>query len=121
MTNERPNVTRDGHYCLSDTARILSVSTQTLRRHTQLGLITCSRWSHNGRAFYTGKEILRYWRENKSHSDNLRIDNDSEDGKRAMLKSVSLWRDVERQMHKALSMILAKESTSKTGKGEERL
>ena len=68
MTNERPNVTRDGHYCLSDTARILSVSTQTLRRHTQLGLITCSRWSHNGRAFYTGKEIVRYWNENASRN-----------------------------------------------------
>lgn len=64
MTNERPKVERDGRYSIKDTASLLSVSTMTIRRHTKAGLLACEKWPHNGRTFYTGKEILRYWREN---------------------------------------------------------
>lgn len=77
MTSERPNVTRDGRYSLNDTAKLLSVSTMTIRRHTKAGLLECGRWPHNGRAFYTGREILKYWRQ--SASVNINNDNDNAD------------------------------------------
>lgn len=67
MTSERPDVTKDGRYSLKDTAELLSISTMTIRRHTKAGLLECGRWPHNGRVFYTGKEILRYWRDYAKH------------------------------------------------------
>ena len=38
------------------------VNVSTVRRHTEAGYLRCGHWRHNGRRFYTGKEILRYYK-----------------------------------------------------------
>lgn len=62
MTNAEPKVSEMGRYTTKQVAELLEVNVSTVRRHTKAGYLRCGHWRHNGRRFYTGKEILRYYK-----------------------------------------------------------
>lgn len=62
MTNAEPKVSEMGRYTTKEVAELLEVNVSTVRRHTEAGYLRCGHWRHNGRRFYTGKEILRYYK-----------------------------------------------------------
>ena len=61
MTNKEPNVNMTDRYSTTQVAELLEVDVTTVRRHTRAGYLKCGHWRHNGRRFYTGREILRYY------------------------------------------------------------
>ena len=64
MVNEEPQVSPTARYSIGEAAQILGVHRNTLRRHTNTGPtgIDCSFRKSNGRRFYTGKDIVKFWR-----------------------------------------------------------
>ncbi len=64
MVNEEPKVSPSARYSIEEAAALLGIHRNTLRRHTNTGPtgISCSFRKSNGRRFYTGLEILRFWR-----------------------------------------------------------
>lgn len=64
MTPIEPMVDVAGRYSITETCSALRIHRNTLRQHTEGGLIKCGFRRVNGRKFYTGAEIKRYW---KSH------------------------------------------------------
>ncbi len=61
MTTTEPNVKLNDRYSTAQVAELLGVDASTVRRHTRAGYLKCGYWRHNGRRFYTGREILRYY------------------------------------------------------------
>lgn len=61
MTAEKPNIKLDGRYSATETAKILDVSVEWLRRQANDGIISYKVRRSNNRRFYLGSEILRYW------------------------------------------------------------
>lgn len=51
-----------GRYDTKTTCEILGISVRTLQNHTKEGRIKCGRRRSNGRPFYEGSEIVRYWK-----------------------------------------------------------
>lgn len=62
MTAEEPKVTETGRYNVTETCAILGVHRNTLRRYTELGQIKVGFRRTSARKFYTGKDILKFWR-----------------------------------------------------------
>ena len=64
MVNEEPKVSPSARYSIEEAAALLGIHRNTLHRHTNTGPtgISCSFRKSNGRRFYTGLEILRFWR-----------------------------------------------------------
>lgn len=64
MVNEEPKVPPTARYSIGEAARILGVHRNTLRRHTNTGPtgINCEHRKYNGRKFYTGLEIVKFWK-----------------------------------------------------------
>lgn len=62
MIETEPHVITTGRYPISKASEILGINRKTLYRHTIDGLIKCGFRRTNGRKFYTGGEILRYWK-----------------------------------------------------------
>jgi DNA-binding transcriptional MerR regulator len=62
MTPTEPQVSDSGRYTITETSKILKLHPNTVRAHTEAGLIKCGFRRCNGRKFYTGSEIKRYWR-----------------------------------------------------------
>ena len=64
MVNEEPKVSPTARFSIGEAAQILGVHRNTLRRHTNTGPtgIKCQHRKLNGRKFYTGLEIVRFWR-----------------------------------------------------------
>lgn len=64
MVNEEPKVSPTARYSIQEAAAILGVHRNTLRRHTNTGPtgIACSFFKSNGRRFYTGRDIVKFWR-----------------------------------------------------------
>lgn len=67
MINEEPKVNQNGHYSVIETAAALGISRRSLERYTLKGFdgIKCSHHRCNGRRFYTGYEIIRFWKSQK--------------------------------------------------------
>lgn len=61
MTSTIPEVVPTGRYTSKETIAALGISLRTLQNHTREGLIKCGRRKANGRPFYKGSEIIRYW------------------------------------------------------------
>ena len=59
---EEPRVAATGRYSIPETCRALGIHRNTLRLYTQGGLIKCGFRRANGKKFYTGAEILRFWK-----------------------------------------------------------
>ena len=62
MTTTEPKVDKDGRYSTEQAAKMLGISRRTLDGHAKIGKIRYGRRRSNGRRFYTGMEIVRYWR-----------------------------------------------------------
>lgn len=60
--SEEPRVSPTGRYTIRQACDILGIgSANTLRRYTMNGMIQCGFRSTNGRRFYTGIEIIKFW------------------------------------------------------------
>ncbi|MBO8467190.1 MAG: helix-turn-helix domain-containing protein [Bacteroidetes bacterium] len=62
ITSEEPKVSATGRYGTMETCRKLGVCKDTLRRYRSEHKIRCGYRKENGKVFYTGAEILRFWR-----------------------------------------------------------
>ncbi len=62
MTAEIPSVSNTGRYAPKQACMALGISLRTLQIHTKEGKIKCGRRRINGRPFYEGSEIIRYWK-----------------------------------------------------------
>ena len=64
MVNDEPKVSPTARYSIGEAAAILGIHRNTLRRYTNIGPIgiKCQFRRSNGRKFYTGLEIVKFWR-----------------------------------------------------------
>ena len=62
MITTEPKVDKDGRYSAKEAASLLGVSRSTLARDVKAGKIKCGIRRSNGRRFYLGMEIVRYWK-----------------------------------------------------------
>lgn len=64
MVNEEPIVPPTARYSIGEAAEILGIHRNTLRRHTNTGPngIRCQFRRSNNRKFYTGLEIVKFWK-----------------------------------------------------------
>jgi len=62
MVNIEPPVRRDGRYNIAETCRLLGVHRNTLLRYERLGMIHSGLRRSTSRKFFTGVEILRFWK-----------------------------------------------------------
>lgn len=62
MICREPDIKESDRYSTKQTAEILQVHECTIRRYTKQGYLKCGVKRHNGRRFYTGREILRFYK-----------------------------------------------------------
>lgn len=62
LTTEEPKVTPNGRYNVMQASFALGIHRNTLQRYTDYGYIKCCFRRSTKRKFYTGTEILRFWR-----------------------------------------------------------
>jgi len=62
MKSNEPQLNLTGRYNIEETCAFLGIHRHTLRRYTNRGKIRCGYHRVNGRKFYLGSEILRFWR-----------------------------------------------------------
>lgn len=62
MTALEPQAVPAGRYNIKQASALLDIHRNTLRRYTDSGEIKCG-FHKNGRKFYLGREIIRFWRE----------------------------------------------------------
>jgi hypothetical protein len=66
MTTEPPKVTENGRYPIGEAARLLGIDRKTLRDKTQLsvrdGGIAFTIPKGSTKKFFSGRDILAYWR-----------------------------------------------------------
>lgn len=64
MVVEEPKVSPTARFSIGEAAEILGVHRNTLRRYTNIGPtgIRCHYRKSNNRKFYTGMDIVMFWR-----------------------------------------------------------
>lgn len=62
MTTSEPKIPDADKYGVFEAAKILGVNQSTIRRQTNAGNLKYGIRRHNGRRFYTGAELKRFWR-----------------------------------------------------------
>ena len=62
MKATEPNVAKTARYSLEETAQLLGVHPNTVIRYVKAGKLRYGVRRTNRRKFYTGMEILRFWR-----------------------------------------------------------
>lgn len=62
MTNTEPEVADNGRYSLSETCKVLKLSIKTVLKYTDTGDLKHGIHKHNGRKFYKGSEIKKFWK-----------------------------------------------------------
>lgn len=62
LVSTQPKVALDGRYTPKETYTVLGISRSTLHNHTKAGRIKFRLRRNSKRYFYTGAEIIRYWR-----------------------------------------------------------
>ncbi len=62
MIATEPQVAPSGRYSITEAARALGISRDTLRRHTIAQKIKCGVRKANNKKFYKGIDILAYWK-----------------------------------------------------------
>lgn len=65
MTTEEPKVSLTGRYGVMATCNALGIDRHTLQRKTKAGFIRCHKRRDTNRIFYTGIDIMHYWRGEK--------------------------------------------------------
>ena len=61
MTTEPPKVTENGRYPIGEAAKLLGISPRHLLRLATEGILRYSVSRKNGKKYFSGKELLRYW------------------------------------------------------------
>ena len=61
MTTSQPNVRPNDRLELRDAAKALKVNRSTIIRWTASGKLHCGKRKGNGRNFWSGAEILKFW------------------------------------------------------------
>lgn len=56
------NISDRSRYSSKQAAQLLKISRSTLKKYTDLGDIKCEFYKHNGRRFYTGYDIKKFWK-----------------------------------------------------------
>lgn len=62
ITPVEPNVNELGRYSVMETCAALGIHRNSLRKYTEQGLIKCGFRKLSARKFYSGREILKFWR-----------------------------------------------------------
>lgn len=62
ITYDEPVVNVTSRYDINQTCKLLGISRKTLLKYTKYGLIRCGFRKETMKKFYTGLEILRFWR-----------------------------------------------------------
>ena len=62
ITAVEPRLNKDGRYSSAEASRLLGIHRNTLIAYTRQGLIKCGYRRENARKFFTGAEILRFWK-----------------------------------------------------------
>ena len=62
MTYQEPDVLPTGRYSIKETCNALGISRETLRKYTTMGLIRFGMRRITGKKFYSGKDIVNFWR-----------------------------------------------------------
>lgn len=62
ISSVEPNVSDKNKYSPKQTCELLGMHRNTLARYTDQGAIKCEIHKHNGRKYYTGHEIKRFWK-----------------------------------------------------------
>ena len=65
MKSSMPNLSPSAMYTIAETCELLGIHRDTLRKYTFAGSIRCGFRRCNGRKFYLGSEILRFWKAQK--------------------------------------------------------
>lgn len=62
MTKTEPNVKPTDRFELREAAEVMEVDKSTILRWTNKGLLSCRIRRSNNRRFWTGAELVRFWR-----------------------------------------------------------
>ena len=62
ITATEPRISESWRYSVSETCQILGIHRNTLTSYTSSGTIKCGFRKMNGRKFYLGSEIMKFWR-----------------------------------------------------------
>ncbi len=62
MIGTEPKTEPARRYKISEVCSLLGIERSTLRRHTKQGHIQVNYWKSNNRPFYTGHDVLKFWR-----------------------------------------------------------
>ena len=62
LTFNEPVVSANNRYTVSETCKILGICRNTLLKYTRMGAINYGMRRNMRNKFYTGREILRFWR-----------------------------------------------------------
>ena len=62
MKSVLPPIEAKGRYSAKEAAELLGVSLRTIQRHTKEGYLHFGIRPVNGRRFYYGSELVRYWK-----------------------------------------------------------
>lgn len=63
ITSNEPQVEPMKRYTINETAALLGIHRNTLRRYTDSGYIKCKYRKDTMTKIYLGQEVLRFWRE----------------------------------------------------------
>jgi DNA-binding transcriptional MerR regulator len=61
MVTHEPTVCPTSHYSIGQTAALLGIHRNTLRRYTEQGRIRPNVHAGTNKTYYKGLEILRFW------------------------------------------------------------
>ena len=62
VTSEEPRVMPNSRYSINQTCAILTITRKTLAKYTKAGLIECGHRPITMQTFYTGRDIMKFWR-----------------------------------------------------------
>ncbi len=62
MTTEEPKVSMNARFTITQTCAILGIHRNTLLKYTSLGAIRHGVRRSTAQKFYTGSEIIRFWK-----------------------------------------------------------
>ncbi|MBQ8714293.1 MAG: helix-turn-helix domain-containing protein [Prevotella sp.] len=62
MVNEEPVVSLSARYTIAQTAKLLGMSRNTIRKYTEIGELKSITHKSTGKTLYEGISILKFWR-----------------------------------------------------------
>lgn len=62
ITCNEPKVNETSRYSINETCELLGITRKTLLKYTVYGLIKCGYRKATMRKFYTGLEIMKFWK-----------------------------------------------------------